>query len=103
MQSNTATKAPCLFQCISGKHAGEIKPGTELEVKAMARIANGAAGAIVLNSSECWACVEDARDNQRRNWDMMGCPVHWDERCDCTPKPIPDSPYDKQVGRTYYY
>lgn len=100
---NTTNKAPYHFQCISGMHAGEIKRGTELEDMARARVADGAAGAIVLSSTECWACIEDAREKQRRGWDMMGCPEHWDNGCECTPKPIPDSPYDKQVGRTYYY
>jgi hypothetical protein len=102
MRSNTATN-PYIFQCTSGRHWGEVTPDTELDRKAKKRETDGFIDAATLSPDDCPACVDDARENQQKNWDMLGCPDHWDEKCGCAPATIPDSPYEKQVDRLHYY
>ena len=95
------TQSRLMFQCLSGRHAGEILPDTELAEKALA---SSRLDALILIDDECPSCIERSRENARQMWGMLGCPKH-EDKCpsghDCGPEVIADSPYEGQIGKCF--
>lgn len=103
---NEPDEVPVLYaQCTNG-HVLTILPGTQLEEDAKTRIENGAVDAICLIARECPGCIEERRDRDRREAQVindLGCWRHERTGCPdgCTeglPEVIADSPYQDQVS-----
>jgi hypothetical protein len=99
-------EGPYLTQCFSG-HVLEVVSGGELEERCAKHAAEGNLDALILNSSECIECIEEARGRDtemNRMIELLGCPLAGlngcDDTCPCrSPQKIADSPYGTQLCR----